>query len=183
MLMENNSFHDLDPWSRRCTKAGPVSAATGSRGLDSPVYSLTRPCRRRIPNKSAATFLTSFLLTRPGRCASGSAFVDPHQCLFSCTLQVEFANEKCEMIYKWFWSFQFLVRLVTRHFSRVTCLLPGVVRGTGERAGFDVPEPHLHADFAPPGELFRSYITFDRQPARVRLQILPDGHDVAGAGT
>ena len=43
-------------------------------------------------------------------------------------------------------------------------------------------ESHFHSEVAPGTEFFRSDIALNRQTARVRLQVLPDSHDIARDG-
>src|ERR1700752_765877 len=61
-------------------------------------------------------------------------------------------------------------------------LLARVVGRTRERAGFHVMKSERHSNLTPFRKFFRSYVSLDRQTARVWLEILANGHDVAGDG-
>src|SRR2546423_10861294 len=69
--------------------------------------------------------------------------------------------------------------LTTVRGSVSASLFARMIRRARERAGLDVLESHIHPDLAPASELFRSDVAFNRQAARVRLQVLTDRHDIA----
>src|ERR1043166_5034833 len=61
----------------------------------------------------------------------------------------------------------------------VRCLLTGVVSRAGQGTRLHVLESHRHPNLAPPIELFRPDVAFDRQSSGMRLQVLANRHDVA----
>src|SRR5713101_5753203 len=64
----------------------------------------------------------------------------------------------------------------------ILSLLPCVIRRACEWTRLHVMESQAHSDFAPAFEFFWSNIALDRQTFLVGLQVLADGHDVAGDG-
>ena len=61
-------------------------------------------------------------------------------------------------------------------------LFAGVIRRASQRAGLHMFEAHGDSDIAPAIEFRRRDETLNRQTARVRLQVLANGHHVAGNG-